>query len=61
MTDLSKILKKNKSGWIALTPNNEKLIAKAKSLKEVLYISAKKGVNNPSVVKVAPFENYFIG
>lgn len=61
MTDLSKILKSVKTGWVALTPDNERVVAKAKSLREVLKMSAKKGVKDPSVIKAAPFENYFIG
>ncbi len=61
MTDLSKILKNVRTGWIALTPDNEKMVAKGTSLKEVLKLAKKKGVKNPSVFKAAPFENYFIG
>jgi hypothetical protein len=60
MVNLSNVLNKYKSGWIALTPNN-KLISNAKTLKEVLNKASKKGVSNPTVIKVAPFANYFIG
>lgn len=61
MTDLSKILKKYKTGWLALTPDNEKLVARGKTLKEVLEKAQKKGVTEPSVLKASSFENYFVG
>ncbi len=61
MTDLSRILKKYKKGWIALSPNNENFVAQGKTLKEVLKKAQKKGVNQPSVLKASPIDNYFIG
>lgn len=59
--DLSKILSKYRKGWLALTPNNNKLVATGVSLKEVLAKAKKKGIDNPTVFKSAPVENYFIG
>lgn len=59
--DLSKILSKYKKGWLALTPNNSKLVATGASLKEVLTNAKRKGIDNPTVFKAAPVENYFIG
>ncbi|QQG44392.1 MAG: hypothetical protein HYW86_00530 [Candidatus Roizmanbacteria bacterium] len=61
MTDLSKVLKRNKSGWLALTTDNSRVIAKGKTLREALSSAKKKGVKNPSMLKTAPFENIFIG
>jgi len=61
MTDLSKILKKYKIGWLALSPDNEKFVAQGKTLKEVLVKARKKGVDQPSVLKASPIDNYFIG
>ena len=61
MTDLSKILKKHKTGWLALTPNNDKLVAKGKTLKEVLKYAKKKGVDKPTLLKAPSLDNYFIG
>ena len=61
MTDLSKILNKHKSGWLALTPNNERFVAEGKTLKEVLMQAKKKGIDKPTVFKAAPVDNYFIG
>lgn len=61
MVDISEYLKKYKSGWIALSPDNEKFVAHARTLKDVMKTSIKRGVHNPSVFKTAPFENYFIG
>lgn len=59
--DLSKILSKYKKGWLALTPNNKRLVAAGATLEEVLTKARRKGVNNPTVFKSAPIENYFIG
>jgi len=61
LTDLSKILKKYKIGWLALSPDNEKFVAQGKTLKEVLVKARKKGVDQPSVLKASPIDNYFIG
>ena len=59
--DLSKILSKYKKGWLALTPNNKKLVAVGTTLKDVLAKARKKGVENPTVFKAAPMRNYFSG
>ena len=59
--NLSKILSKYKKGWLALSPNNKKLIAKGKTLEEALSKAKKKGVENPSLLKVASVRNLFIG
>lgn len=59
--DISKILYKYKKGWLALTPNNKKLVAAGATLEEVLKKAKKKGVDNPTVFKSAPVKNYFIG
>ena len=61
MIDLSKILSKYKKGWVALSPNNRRLIAAGKTLDEVLKKAKGKGIENPSVVKVAPVSNLFVG
>lgn len=59
--DLSKILPRNSKEWVALTPDNKKLVARGKTLQKVLEESEKKGVSNPSVLKLAPFRNSLIG
>lgn len=59
--DLSKILSKYKKGWIALTPNNKRLVAAGATLDEVLIKARKKGIDNPTVFKAAPIGNYFSG
>ena len=46
---------------MALTPNNKKLVAVGTTLSEVLMKAKKKGIENPTVFKSAPVENYFIG
>lgn len=59
--DLSKILAKYKKGWLALSPDNKRLVAAGITLDEVLKRAKRKGVEKPSLLKVAPFKNYFIG
>ena len=59
--DLSKILSQNKSGWIALSPKDNKFIAKKRTLKALLKETKEKGVNNPIVFKSAPVKNLFAG
>lgn len=61
VTDLSKILSKYKKGWLALTPDNKKLVAAGVTLEDVLVKAKKKGIDNPTVFKSAPVENYLIG
>lgn len=59
--NLSKILARYKSGWIALTPDNKKFLASAKTLKQVREVAKKKGITNPSVFKSPPIKNLFAG
>ncbi|MBI2326928.1 hypothetical protein HYU92_01270 [Candidatus Curtissbacteria bacterium] len=59
--DLRKILKKHKSGWLALTADNKKEVASAKTLREVLSRARAKGVERPSVLKVPKLDSYYVG
>lgn len=59
--DLRKFLKKHKSGWLALTPDNKSEIASGKTLHEVLSIAKSKGVQKPSVFKIPNLETYYVG
>lgn len=59
--DLSKILSKYRKGWLALSPDNRKLLAVGSTLKEVLEKARKRGIDNPSVLKAGPFERLFTG
>ncbi|MBI2588114.1 hypothetical protein HY373_02550 [Candidatus Berkelbacteria bacterium] len=59
--DLSKILPPSKTGWLALSPDGKKLVAKGRTLKVVLTKSRNKGVDNPTVFKMAPFHQTFTG
>jgi len=61
MVDLSKILTRYKKGWIALTPDNQSLLATGKTLEVVLRKAKQKGVKDPSVLKAAPVEHLFVG
>lgn len=59
--DLSKILSRYKKGWLALSSDNQRLVATGKTLDEVLKRAEKKGVENPSVFKAAPVSRLFAG
>lgn len=59
--DISKILTKHRRGWIALTPDNKKFLASARTLKQVRETAKKKGISNPSVFKSPPTKNLFAG
>ena len=59
--DLRNIIKDHKNKWVALTPNNKKLVASANSLKKVLLIANERGVKDPSVFKVPQSIGYFSG
>lgn len=61
MIDLSKILSKYKKGWIALSPNNKDLLAVGSTLENVLEKARKKGMNNPTLLKLGPFRDLFTG
>lgn len=59
--DLSKILLRHKKGWIALTPDNRKLLASGNTLKQVLVKANRKGVTNPTVFKAVSLEHFAVG
>lgn len=59
--DLSKILSKHQKGWLALSPDNRKLIATGRSLEEVLEKAREKGVVNPGLLKATPVDRFFVG
>jgi len=61
MIDLSKILSKYKKGWLALAPNNKDFLAVGSTLEEVLRKAKKKGIENPTLLKLGPFKYLFTG
>ena len=61
MIDLSKLILAHKNKWIALTPDNRKFVASGKTLNQVLNLSRKKGIDNPSVLKVPTIKAPFVG
>ena len=61
VVDFSKLIKKYKNKWIALTPDNKKLIASSDTLKQVLNLAEKRGITNPSVLKVPHIDSPFVG
>ena len=58
--DLSRIIKKYKNKWVALTIDN-KFVAAGNSLNQVLELAEKKGVKDPSVFKAPEIKNLFLG
>lgn len=59
--DFKELLKKYKTGWVALKPNSNEVVASGKTLKEVMKTSEKKGISNPTVFKPASTDNLYIG
>ena len=50
--DFTKIIKKYKGKWIALTENEKKVITSGKSAKEVLEKAKKEGYETPILFRV---------
>jgi len=61
MLNLSKIIKENEKKWVALTSDNKTLVASGDTLGQVLKLADKKGIRNPSVLKVPKVSNLFVG
>ncbi len=61
MINLSKLLSKYKKGWLALSPDNKKLISTGNTLEEALDKAKEKGVENPSLLKAAPQDKLYVG
>jgi len=50
--DFTKIIKKYKGKWVALTEDEKKVISSVKSAKETLEKAKKEGLENPILFKV---------
>lgn len=61
VVDLGSVLSKIRKGWIALSPDNNYLIATGSTLNEVLKKSKEVGISNPSVLKATPINNFLVG
>ncbi len=59
--DLTKIIKKYKNKWVALSSDNKKFIGSADTLNQVLTLANTKGVKEPTVFKAPEVKNLFIG
>lgn len=57
--NICKVISDHKLEWIALSPDNKRFVAAAKTLKEVIKISKEKNVDEPTVFK-APDLRYFM-
>lgn len=59
--NIAKLLAKYKQGWLAISSDGKRLLAKGKTLEEALKRAKAKGVTDPSVFKAAPVDSYFAG
>lgn len=50
--DLSKVLKNFSSTWVALKPEDNKVVASGEKLKTVIDKAREKGVNSPILTRV---------
>ncbi len=51
--DLTKIIKKYTSGWIALSPDYRKVVGHGKSIKTVVDQAQSKGIDDPVLMRAA--------
>ena len=61
VVDLSKKISKYNKGWLAITPDNKKVVAFADSIDQVLKKARANGVQDPTLLKVPVAKHYFIG
>ena len=59
--DFTKIIKKYKGKWIALTNDEKKVISSGKSAREVLEKAKKEGVESPILFKVPVLVLPYVG
>lgn len=51
--DLSKIIKKYASGWIALSPDYKKVVGHGRSINKAANEAKSKGVNKPIMMRAS--------
>ena len=60
-SDLLLLLKPYASGWVALTPDEQMVVASAPSIEEAHREAVKKGCSHPVLLQVFPPDRGFIG
>ena len=60
-SDLTALLKPYTSGWVALTPDEQEVVASAPSIEEAHGKAVKKGCSHPVLLQVLPPDRGFIG
>ena len=51
--DITKIIKKYKSGWLALSPDYKKVVGHGKSIKLAVSQAQSKGIEDPILMRAA--------
>ena len=60
-SDLTALLKPYASGWVALTPDEQTVVASAPSIEEAYEEAVKKGCAHPVLLQVFPPDRGIIG
>ena len=61
MVDLTELLKPYRSGWVAITPDNECVVGAGATLQETKEQALERGVPNAVFTKVIPPDQGYIG
>jgi len=61
LPDFTALLKPYSSGWVALTPDEQTVVASAPSIEEAHEEAVKKGCPYPVLLQVFPPDRGFIG
>lgn len=59
--DFTKIYKSYKGKWVALSPDENKVLAAGNTLKKILDSAKKKGHTHPIVMKIPPSVVPYVG
>lgn len=51
--DLTKVIKKYKSGWLALSPDYKKVVGHGKTIKRAVYEAQLQGFKDPVLMRAA--------
>ena len=60
-SDMTALLRPYASGWVALTPDERKVVASGPSIEEAHAAAARKGCLHPVLLQVIPPGRGFIG
>ena len=55
--DMTKIYRKYKGKWVALTPDRKTVVASGQTLKKILEDAKKKGLEHPIVMQIPEYLN----